>query len=127
MLLTGVSYADPGGLKYNRDQLAATDSFSRLSESALGEYSVIVPALRKHKEGCRAYNILIILEFQTSGVPKQFIKSLLIDFCRKENGILEQASFLFLCLKIRVGNWIICLYTSTSCSHKASGTASLFP
>jgi len=51
LLLTGVSYSDPGGFKFNRNQLAATDSFSRLSESAFGEYLVTGPELRKNKRG----------------------------------------------------------------------------
>lgn len=49
LLFAGVSYSDPGGFEFNRDQLAAADSFSRLSESALGEFLVTGLQLRKNK------------------------------------------------------------------------------
>lgn len=51
LLLAGVSYSDPGGFEFNRDQLAAADSFSRLSESAFGELLVTGLELRKNKGG----------------------------------------------------------------------------
>lgn len=51
LLLTGVSHSDPGGFKFDRNQLAATDSFSRLPESAFGEYSVTGLELRENRGG----------------------------------------------------------------------------
>lgn len=95
LLLTGVSYSDSGGFKFNRDQLTATDSFSRLSEPAFGEYSVTGLEVRKSKGGAEPVAYWLFWRFKSLVCQNSLQQLLLIDSSRKENGNLDQVSFLF--------------------------------
>lgn len=107
LLLTGVSYSDPGGFKFNRDQLAATDSFSRLPEPAFGEYSVTGLELRENKGSVELVACWLFWSLKSPLCHNSLRQLLLIDFSRKENGNLDQVSLLFKDQHRKLGNMLL--------------------
>lgn len=90
LLFAGVSYSDPGGFEFNRDQLAAADSFSGLSEPAFGEFLVAGLELRKNKGGVEP-----VLVWSSKSLVEVYNSFLLTDSSRKGNENLDQVNFEF--------------------------------